>query len=124
RPDGARDEHERPEDQALVHGDVALEIGERVTLPEMHERLPGASGETGVCRERDRDVEVEDALREALVGVVRRDEEDERKSERHEHEGRRRQRRQRNAVLPGHRFHYSVTTYSKDAQQRTAKSTS
>jgi hypothetical protein len=59
-----------------VDGDVALEVGVRVAPPQVEERLPRPEPEAKVRRQRDRDVEVEDALGEALVGVVRRDEED------------------------------------------------
>jgi hypothetical protein len=123
RPDRAGEQDEAPEDHALVHADVALEVGVRVALPEVAKRLPRAADEAGVRGERDRDVEVEDPLREALVGVVRRDEEDERERRRHEGEGGGGERRQRD---PGHgsivpRSRYSVTTYSNAAQQTSAK---
>jgi hypothetical protein len=85
-----------------VDGDVALEVGVRLALPEMDERLPGAEAEAEVGGERDRDVEVEDALGEALVGVGRRDEEDEDERERHEHECGRREPRQRYPVRATH----------------------
>src|SRR5689334_1895058 len=69
RPDRAREEDEGAEDDPLVDGDVALEVRIRIALPEMPERLPGPGPEAGIGGERDRDVEVEDPLREALVGV-------------------------------------------------------
>ena len=82
-------------------------------------------------RKRDRDVEVEDPLREALVGVVRGDEEDHRDRERDEDEGRRCERGKRNAIRATHVSAncgsgpaYSVTTNSKVAQQTTEKSAS
>ena len=102
RPDRAGDQHERAEDHALVNADVALEVGVRVALPEMDERLPRAEPEAEVRRERDRDVEVEDALREALVGVGRRDEEDERERRRDEDERGRGERGQGYAIAPAH----------------------
>jgi hypothetical protein len=51
--------------------------------------------EAEIGREGDRDVEVEDPLREALVGVGRRDEEDQRQRSGHEDERRRGERGQR-----------------------------
>jgi len=70
-----------------VDGDVALEIGSRLALPEVEEGLPCAPAEACVRGQRDRDVEVEDLLGEALVGVEWRKEEDERDRTRHEPEG-------------------------------------
>src|SRR6202008_4219425 len=78
----AGEQHKGPEDDALVDAHVAREGGARIALPEVAERLPGAAGEARVRRDPDRDVEVEDPLREALVRVVRRDEEDERERRR------------------------------------------
>src|SRR5262249_47664413 len=43
-PDRTGQEHERPEDQPLVDADVALEIGARIALPKMPQRLPGTAG--------------------------------------------------------------------------------
>ena len=57
------------------------------TLPsglQQAERLPRSEPEAGVCGQRDRDVDVEDLLREPLIGVLRRDEEDEGDGERRE----------------------------------------
>ena len=68
--------------------DVALEVGFLRPLPEVEQRLPGAPGEAGVGRQGNRDVEVEDALREALVGIGRRVEEDQRDRRRHQGDGR------------------------------------
>ncbi len=56
---------------------VRLEVVAVATLPQKAERLPGAEAEAGVRGERDRDVEVEDLLRDALVGVLGDEDEDE-----------------------------------------------
>src|SRR5438046_1655075 len=45
RPDRARNEHHRPEDQALVDADIACEAGARIALPEVPERLPRTASE-------------------------------------------------------------------------------
>ena len=95
-------QHERPEDQPLVDADVARQVGARVALPQVPQRLPRAADEACVRGERDRDVEVEDPLREALVGVVRRDEEDERECRRDEHERAHRERGQGDAAQATH----------------------
>src|SRR5487761_425170 len=124
RPDGAGEQHECPEYHPLVHGDVTLEIGELIPLPEIAKRLPRSGGEARVRGEGDGHVEIEDALREALVRVVRGDVEHERERGRHEHEGCDRQGGNRDAIQPEHRPHYSVTTYSKVAQHSKPKSTS
>ena len=50
RPDRARHERERAEDHALVDGDVALEVGALVALPEMPERLPASPAEAARTR--------------------------------------------------------------------------
>ena len=86
RPDRARQERERAEDDAEVNRHVALEVGAGPPLPEMEEGLPAAPAEADVGGQRDRDVEVEDSLREALIGVVGDDEEDERDARGHERE--------------------------------------
>ena len=90
RPDRAGDERQRAEDDALVDRDVALEVGALVARAQIAQRLPRAPAEARVRRERDRHVEVEDPLREALVGVGRRVEEDERdrRAERDRRQGR------------------------------------
>src|SRR5207302_3769776 len=75
RPDRACDEHEHTEDHALMDRNVALEVCARLALPEMDERLPCAPPEPCIRGQRDRNVEVEDLLVEA-VGVERRPEKD------------------------------------------------
>ena len=75
RPQRARDEREHAEDHALVDRGVALEVGARVALPQHAQRLPRAPAEADVRRQRDRHVDVEDLLRDPLVGVLGRDEE-------------------------------------------------
>ena len=53
---------------------VALEIAALAADPEEPQRLPGAEPEAEVGGEGDRNVEVEDPLRDALVRVLGRDE--------------------------------------------------
>jgi hypothetical protein len=60
-----------------------IEVVALVAPPEQEQRLQGAEPEAEVGREGDRHVDVEDPLRDALVGVFRRD--DERKDERKTH---------------------------------------
>src|SRR5262249_60137670 len=76
RPDRACDERERAEDDAEVYGNVALEVGALVPLPQVSQRLPAAPAKARVRSERDRDVEVEDLLVEPVL-VQRGVEEDE-----------------------------------------------
>src|SRR3954453_9317349 len=92
---------QRAEDDALVDRRVALQIRAWRSLPEVQERLAGAPGEARVRRERERHVDVEDLLREALVGVDRRVEEDEHQRRPHEQDGRARERGQRQMTEPG-----------------------
>ena len=94
RPDRAGQQRQRAEDHALVDRDVALEVGALVALPEHAQRLPGAPAEAGVGGQGDRHVEVEDPLREALVGVGRGVEEDQRDrgAEQHDRQSRHRSR--------------------------------
>ena len=89
RPDRAGDERQRAEDHALVDRDVALEVGALVARAQVPKRLPRPPAEARVRRQRDRHVEVEDALREALVGVGRRVEERGRRADRRVPTGRR-----------------------------------
>ena len=114
RPDRAGDERERAEDHTLVNGDVALEVGALSRFQRTAQRLPAAPAEAGVRRESDRDVEVEDLLVQAVL-VHGRVEEDERDRSRDQRSG-----RATRAPADG----YSVTTYSKEAQQMIAKSAS
>jgi hypothetical protein len=60
--------------------DVALEVVALVAAPEEQKCLDRAESEAEVRRQCDRDVDVEDPLRDALVGVLGRD--DEREDER------------------------------------------
>jgi hypothetical protein len=64
--------------------DVALEVGTGCALPEDEQRLPGAPAEARVRRERNRNVEVEDLLVEAVLvhGGVEEDQRD-RRAEQH-----------------------------------------
>ena len=61
----------------------------------MRERLPSAPGEARVRGQRDWDVDVEDLLREALVGIDGRVEEDQRERGAHQDDGRGRERGER-----------------------------
>src|ERR1700730_4230807 len=106
--------------------DVALEVGVRVALPEMDEPFPRAKPECEIGGERNRNVEVEDLLREAEKRGVGRNKEGEHERRHHEHERGRGERGQRYAMRPSHRPQFcrfgphSVTTYSKQAQQMSA----
>src|SRR5207302_9375554 len=102
-PDRAGDEDEDAEDDALMDRDVTLEVGVWIALPEVNERLPGAGCEAGICRERDRDAEVEDPLRKPLVEVVGDDEEHEHERSGDERERDSGERRERYPVPPTHR---------------------
>src|SRR5205823_14115982 len=99
--------------------DVALEVGALVALPEHAQRLPCPPAEARVRGERDRDVEVEDPLREALIGIGRRVEEDERDRRCQQHNGQ--PRAHRDTVLPHARHGSSAMTYSNVAQASSAK---
>ena len=81
RPEGAGDEREQPEDDALVDRDVALEIRARLSLPEVEEALPGTPAEADVGGQRHRNVEIEDLLVQPVL-VDGRIEEDQRDSAR------------------------------------------
>src|SRR4029453_2108163 len=75
RPERAGEQRHRAEDDAEVDGDVALQVRPGLALPQMDQPLPGAPPETRVGGQRDRDVEEEDLLVEAVL-VDRRVEED------------------------------------------------
>src|SRR5581483_8041464 len=125
RPDRAGGERQRSEDHTLVDGDVALEVRPLVLRPQVPECLPGAPPEGRVRRQRERDVEVEDALRQALVGVGRRVEERERGPEPEEARAERRERgqgrRSHGGIVVPARRQASATTYSKAAQLSSPK---
>jgi hypothetical protein len=89
RPERACEQRHRAEDHAQMDGDVALQVGAGLPLPQVHEPLPGAPAEARVRGERDRHVEVEDLLVEAVL-VDGRVEEHERDRRRHQHGGERR----------------------------------
>src|SRR6188472_3553001 len=80
---------------------IALEVGAGCPLPEVEKRLGGAPREAGVSGQRNRDVDVEDLLREPLVGIDRRVEEHQRERRRHEDDGRDRKRGKRELTKPG-----------------------
>src|SRR5262245_37769599 len=82
-PDRAGDQRERAEDGPLVDGDVAFEVVPLVATPQEEQRLDRSEPEAEVRRESDRDVDVEDALRDPLIRVLRRDDEREDESEPH-----------------------------------------
>jgi hypothetical protein len=94
-PERARQQRQRAEDDALVDRDVALEIGTRLPLPEVAERLPRPPAEKGVGGQGNRNVDVEDPLRKSLVCVARHVEEDQRNRRRDQHPGENGERRQR-----------------------------
>ena len=60
---------------------VALEVAWLAADPEEAERLPGPEPETEVGGEGDRNMEIEDALGDALIGVLGCDEKGEHGSE-------------------------------------------
>src|SRR5436190_7165885 len=112
RPKRPRQQRERAEDDALVDGDVALQISAGLALPEVAECLPGAPGEKGVGRQRDRHVNVEDPLRKALVGVGRHVEEDQSDSRRNQHPGESGKRRQ--WIFPRAQPHGNACIFAED----------
>ena len=81
-----------------MHSRVALQVVALIALPEQAERLPGGPEERRVRGQRDRDVDVEDLLADALVGVLGRPEDRERKAR--DQESRRCQREEGGAVIP------------------------
>src|SRR5438132_74709 len=83
RPDRPREGRQRAEDRSLVDRDVALQVELLVAAPEHEQALPGAETEAEVGRERNRDVDVEDPLRDPLIGVFRSDEEGQHDRETH-----------------------------------------
>ena len=94
-PERAREQRQRSEDDALVDRDVALEVGARLSLPEVAKRLPRAPAEEGVRGQRDWHVDVEDPLREPLIGVRRYVEKNQRNRGRDQHPGERGEHRER-----------------------------
>src|SRR5262249_48923562 len=89
-----------------------------VARSQVAQRLPGAPAEACVRGQGDRHVEVENALREALIGVGRRVEEDQR--QRGAEDSRRQGRQLHGGIVVGSR-QVSATTYSNVAQLSTAK---
>src|SRR4051794_33277929 len=71
RPDRAGEQRERAEDRPDVDGDGALDVVALDAGGEQSQGLPPCDCEAPVRRERDRHVQVEDPLAEALIGVVR-----------------------------------------------------
>src|SRR4029453_6404757 len=67
RPERAGEQRHRAEDDAEVEGVVPRQTPPGLALPQMDEPLPGAPPETRVGGQRDRDVEVEDLLVEAVL---------------------------------------------------------
>ena len=78
--------------------DVAREICTRLAAPEVEERFPRAPAEHDIGGQCDRDVEVEDLLREPLVRVLGRVVRDQR--DRRDHQAESERRRRREAVIP------------------------
>src|SRR5204863_507154 len=64
RPQRTGEQCQHAEDDALVDGDVAFEVGSGLAFPKVAEGLPRPPAEEGVGGQRDRDVYVEDPLRE------------------------------------------------------------
>ena len=77
---------------------VALEVISLFAQPEQAQGLPRAKPERRVGSQCDRDVELEDLLRDALVGIFGSDEEDHRDRARHQRDGTEGERG--NAVIP------------------------
>jgi len=67
-----------------VHAAIALEVVPLAAGGQQPKRFPRGEAEARVRGQGDRDVDVEDLLREPLIGVLRRDEEDEGDGERRE----------------------------------------
>ena len=80
RPDRAGDQHRDAEDDRRVDRDVGAGVVDRVAAAEVADRVDAADDEAAEGDDRERHVQVEDLLDEALVGLVRRVEEDEREA--------------------------------------------
>ena len=79
RPDRAGDEDGDPEDDREVDGDVGACVVHRVAAAQVADRVDPGDHEAGERADRERHVQVEDLLDEAL-GVERRVEEDQREA--------------------------------------------
>jgi hypothetical protein len=81
RPDRARDQHERAEDHALVDRDVGAQVVHRIPAHEVASRIERADQEEQVGRQRDRHVQVEDALPVTLGAIARDPQRDQQRGE-------------------------------------------
>ena len=108
-PDRTGQQHERAEDDPDVDADVRAQVVGLVTAQQVARREERADAEEEVRRQRHGHVDVEDPLREPLVGVVRNPVEDER-----EREGREDRREEKGQYLEKATIcgHYSVMTCS------------
>ena len=87
RPDRAGDEDADPEDERQVDRDVRAQVPDRSAGAQVLDGEHAAGHEPAQRGDRHRDVDVEDLLDEALVGVVGRVEEHEREGARERHDG-------------------------------------
>ena len=86
-PDRPRDEHAAAEDDRHVDRHVGAHVPGAIAAPEVPDREHAARYEAAQRHDRHRHVHVEDLLHEALIGVERRVEEDERHRHREGHGG-------------------------------------
>ncbi len=100
RPDRAGDQRREGEDQAHVDRDVGAEVPARIAGAQVLDREQAAEHEPAQRDDRERHVDVEDLLQEALFGFQRRVEEDERERGRDRDDRRDAQRAQAFAVGP------------------------